>query len=426
MNSPYFYSFLLMLSLCNAAYTMEKNIQKVLLPEGIKLAVQDVWLNIIAQCPQKNILRETCKYFRDTVVTSNESILLRNPLVINHNRLKQLALYHAYFNNHEIICNFLNQGLDPNIAEFDYDYYKNSLLNYAIQNNNIILAEKLLSHPRFNSGELSESFCLALDYNLTIARKILAKDAKVLKSDYYNALSDANIEIIDDILICTHDKNETLNKILLQAAECGHVKLAIFVLDNGAHVNYEENYRGAALHLAANHPHMLKLLITRGASINNISSCSLGQRKTPLEQAINIGNFTSIQTLINHGASLDTPPGHKSLLSKTMNEWTPSKSIRIVQFLLNKGVDVNERSVPYNNAPLNIAASSQTQFGLIPILLAHPNIDINVLNDEGETPLDVLIKLKERQAEVDERYLKPYISSIELLQKYNAKRASEL
>jgi len=140
MNTKPAYIFLLILLLCNNTYGMKTSPQKLSLPDDIALNIEEIWFRIIALCSAKYKLRETCTYFRDTASISNEKIFLQNPLIIKQDLLEQYALYFAELDNYAILCNLLNQRLNPNIIHTDYN--KSSLLHYAVQNKKIDINER--------------------------------------------------------------------------------------------------------------------------------------------------------------------------------------------------------------------------------------------------------------------------------------------
>lgn len=63
-------------------HSMEQQIKQSALPEEILLPIEDVWLNVIAQCETKWKLRETCAYFYHLASVENKKIFLQNPLII--------------------------------------------------------------------------------------------------------------------------------------------------------------------------------------------------------------------------------------------------------------------------------------------------------------------------------------------------------
>lgn len=60
-----------------------------------------------------------------------------------------------------------------------------------------------------------------------------------------------------------------------------------------------------------------------------------------------------------------------------------------IEYLLSLGVDVNRINQIHNNAPIHLAATSQSKKAFS-LLINHPETDINLPNDGGNTALHIL------------------------------------
>lgn len=405
------YLFLFILMPYVPTRSMEKYLLKRSLPDGIELKVEDIWLNIIARCSAKWKLRETCTYFRDFASITNDKIFLQNPLIIEPDLLKEHALYHAELNHGAIITNLLNQGLDPNMLDSD-----KHLIDYAVLNENLDLIKLLTKHPKYIIYDLKHPFSLALQRGLLEAAKyMLTIDTiDILMPTYHKHISDQNTTVLMHILSLKND-TFTTSQLLLTAALKGQVKIARILLDHNADVNGVSAGRKTPLRQALNHLLMLELLIEHGANIENINKYN----ETLLETAVQYGAMKNIQFLINHGASLTTRPGKEPLIIYAIL----NRCIQPIKLLLNKGVDVNERSTE-GCAPLSVAVRNHCTAS-IPLLLAHPDIDVNVtVNDE--TPLDIAIRNLDRGIIFNKSMLSECNDIINLLTEHGGKTSAEL
>ncbi len=417
MQTKHLYLFLLTLISCANLCSMEKQHIKLLMPEGLVFPVEDIWLSIIAQCSAKWKLRETCRYFRDFASIANDKIFLQNPLVMKPDLLKGYALCYAQLNHDAIIINLLNQGLSPNLADDNYPENR-CLLDYAVLNENMTMINILSKHPDFITHNLRGSFRLALQQGfLEIAKHMLTADTvDMLTQAYIDRASDQNIDVLKQILSLKHTP---LSSLLCRAARNDHIKLTKFLLDRGANVHGLSNHSQSPVYCAVQYPRILKLLIDHGANINH-------DNPTPLASNLPLyTHFTGIQFLINQGASLVTQPGEEPLLIKAIGSTFDERCIQLVQLLLSKGVDVNERSIDNNTALFHAAHYNRIE--IIPLLLAHPNIDVNATNNNGETPLDkAILKYYYYECQNSTDSLSTCNNIIKLLTEHGGKTGAEL
>jgi len=399
---------LLILTTCISIHSMEKPITKpAAMPEGLAFPIQDIWLNVIARSCCKWKLRNTCRYFYHFASIANDKIFLQNPLVMEQDFMEQYALYYAALNDGAIICNLLSQGLDPNLHDNEW-FNRKYLLDYAFNNRNMVMINALLNHPQI---DLKFAFSYLLRYGfLEIAQNMLTTDTiDILLGVCCGFMSDKNADLLTHILSLKNDA-ETLSGLLKNAICNGHVKIARILLDNNAQVNViRDDIDPTPLHMALNHLPMLKLLLEYGADINRLDDCDV----TPLEQAIQCQNLKATQLLLNHGAYLDT---QKTFLIDMIGS---IPNIQLIKLLLNKGVNINAKD-QYNNTALSVAVHYR-RTEVIPLLLAHPDIDVNPINNFGRTPLDIAIK--ERNDDLYPQSKDIYDDIIQLLIKHGAKKS---
>lgn len=379
MQTRHLYIFFFTFISCTNLYSMERQTTELLMPEGLTFPIKELWLKIIAQSCCKWKLRETCKYFRDFASIANDEIFLQNPLVIEQDLLRRCALYYAELNDDAIICNLLSQSLDPNLT----DKHAESLLNYAFINQNTIMINALSNHPNLTPKAFQHAFSCALKYGpLKIAQEMLTiKTVDTLKHIYGKYILDKNVDLLTHILSLTND-DKTLSQLLVYAVSANQTKIVRILLNNKANINSMNDYGQPLLHIAINHLPMLKLLLECGADINVMD----GARSTPLEYAISRCKLSAVQFLLNHGAQLNT---QKSWLTKAIGSLVGKELKELTKILLSKGININARN-ENNNTALSIAACYRRN-EIIPLLLAHPDINVNPINDRDLTPLDIAI-----------------------------------
>jgi ankyrin repeat protein len=117
---------------------------------------------------------------------------------------------------------------------------------------------------------------------------------------------------------------------------------------------------------------------------------------TLLEEACSRGKVKIVILLLQAGADVNkkndsdgfTPLGTAVVQSTQMN---PSTTIEIIRKLLNAGADVNMKYGENNSIPL-ITACYDGNFNIVQILLSSPNKNVNLIDDNGDTPLTAAIE----------------------------------
>jgi ankyrin repeat protein len=135
------------------------------------------------------------------------------------------------------------------------------------------------------------------------------------------------------------------------------IELAEIIIANDVNVNAKDEYGNTPLHMAVDNENyeLIDLLIRNSANINLLNK----ERKAPLHLAMDIGtpdskNNTKLAAfLINRGASLKIhhPVGNSNLLHLSTSLFADKS---FIEFLLNKGVDINAKN-DNGNTPLDIA-----------------------------------------------------------------------
>jgi serine/threonine protein kinase len=167
-----------------------------------------------------------------------------------------------------------------------------------------------------------------------------------------------NNEQISLIKLLLKNRAKTTSKVaetLLHQVKS--IQLAKIIITNGVNVNAKDEYGNTPLHMAVYNENyeLIDLLIRKGANINLLNK----ERKVPLHLAMDIGtpdskNNTKLAAfLINRGASLKIyhPVGNSNLLHLSTSLFADKN---FIEFLLNKGVDINAKN-DNGNTPLDIA-----------------------------------------------------------------------
>ena len=207
-------------------------------------------------------------------------------------------------------------------------------------------------------------------------------------------------------LINAKAKNEWSR--LQNAAAAGQVRVAEFLLANGADVNANFRAAGTPLHLAAQNGHktMTELLLKHGAEINNRDPGG-----TPLHYAVENGHRAVAETLLANKADVNAKGNGRTVTG----EFTPlhlaafKGFVTVAELLLAKGAQVNSLDKG-GQTPLHYAAT----YGSLRVaqLLLTNKAEVNARTEDGWTPLHFAVKynrlpiarlLVEKQAEVNAR-----------------------
>jgi ankyrin repeat protein len=153
---------------------------------------------------------------------------------------------------------------------------------------------------------------------------------------------------------------------LLAAAESGEIEEVESLLEKGSAIDGQDRRGWTALNIAAQ-SHQVKvveLLISKGAKINLRDN--VGQGRTALMRASNLGYANVVDVLLSHGADVRVPLDDGSTV---LMEALPYPTI--VEKLLTAGANINERSqyLWSSWSPL-IAASSAGHAETIRVLIA--------------------------------------------------------
>ncbi len=281
---------------------------------------------------------------------------------------------------HSDIQVLLEHGLDANTQTAN----GKSLIQMAVEQRNESAVEALLqkgANVNHIGGGVSvlwyaanHNFCPKLGNRLAIAEKLVNAGANPLQT--YNGQT-----------------------LLHSCAAYGDKELMMFILKRYPHaVDTRDNNGNTPLHLAAKEAdtEMVRLLITAGADVNavNISDVAApsGKGFCVAAQAAGSSKANAIETLellLTTGATFDEAT-QKNIMHAALNTGRPA----MVQYLLNKGVNINMRL--NHGIPLLQIANNNEHPQVMALLLA-AGADVNAANDAGLTALHWAIQKDARE-----------------------------
>lgn len=131
----------------------------------------------------------------------------------------------------------------------------------------------------------------------------------------------------------------SMNKLLLQSAEKGHLEQVSALLKKRADVNARDDNGQTPLMAAAGRGHleMVKLLIDKGADVNATDE----NGRTALMEAAMSGQLQIVEFLNDKGSNLSAKAKHVPTVVMAA-EW--GKNFEIARLLIDKGADVNAKT----------------------------------------------------------------------------------
>lgn len=170
---------------------------------------------------------------------------------------------------------------------------------------------------------------------------------------------------------------------LLKAISSGKVDRVVYLLDNGADVNFldrtKEYYTPLTRAITKEDEVMINLLLSRGADVNLPDN--IGESPTyPLTYAVDYSLYLT-RLLLSKGADPDVANAlHEAIIVSR----TDDDSMEIVLTLIEHGANVDVKNDD-GDSPL-IIACRRKRFAIIPILLEY-DADVDIQNNDGHTAL---------------------------------------
>lgn len=203
---------------------------------------------------------------------------------------------------------------------------------------------------------------------------------QALIKDSPDLINAANVEVTrirsGELMV---PKNGTL---LHKAASLGQLRVATFLLDQGANVGVKDEMGYLPLHWAANNGHraMSELLLSRKAEVNATvaNNARAENGSTPLMLAAKKGFRGVCEVLLARGANPNLSDKYGNTPLGEAAERGDEATLRL---LLDKGAEVNRKTSSGSTA-LHYASSTN-----VARLLLERGAEINVQNTDGQSPL---------------------------------------
>ncbi|OAA63637.1 Ankyrin repeat-containing domain protein [Niveomyces insectorum RCEF 264] len=161
------------------------------------------------------------------------------------------------------------------------------------------------------------------------------------------AITSCNARVLDTLLKLKLDVNcldhsGTMLFLAIRQTEGGNaetIQIVRQLLDAGA--DFERAFCGQSALLeavAANNVEVVRLLLGRGSDINR--PARRGLKRTPLQQACELGSFPMVQFLLDNGADVNAPPAMNGGAT-ALQLAAIQGGVRIVRLLLEEGADIH-------------------------------------------------------------------------------------
>lgn len=322
------------------------------------------------------------------------------------------ALVQAVFSNDfDAAEKILSKGINPNImynVQLDNgSSYKTTLLHIAIAGNDREILKKLLSYKNIKINQLGFSLINNQNKSEYVEISPIAYAVYLNRSHIVESLlekeADTNIYGKGSYSAVFYAKNEKILNLL-------HKHKADFnlLVDNNTRPLFEA--------VKSNNSQLVKMLLDNGADINKKD----GSKNTVLYTAISLGYYELARFLIDNGAKIDEPSGKEKITPLMATLGRKDHDTGFLRYLIFKGAHVDARDA-FNRTPVFYASSFNKNDGTataeesIAILVenkaslnaqdnngntvlhlkptdyykiyAKYNIDINIRNKDGNTPL---------------------------------------
>lgn len=166
------------------------------------------------------------------------------------------------------------------------------------------------------------------------------------------------------------------------------IEIIDYLLQRGVDVNDQDSRGETALFIAANNNlyHAAQELISRGAKIDIENE----DHETVLSVSLKHGNLELIELLFEYGVEDNAQPIAAHLLTKTLIKATRAHNLRLVEYVIARGVDVNSvfgdsQGTDEDGENLKPALTFAAMAGYVDIvraLLAAPDINVDLTTDD--------------------------------------------
>ncbi|ORX71730.1 ankyrin [Anaeromyces robustus] len=331
-------------------------IADILIEKGVNINYTDnSGGNIISYLLKRSLNMEKLKYILD------KSVLINADLYNFFKTTSKEFVFESKF------INFYNpdENNDTKLSCFDYILYK-EVNNHNEEN--ISLLKEIILNKDFDPHSINEkSLELIIKYNLYNLIELLIK----CKKDFIN--SNLSIYILKHA--ASIEKNTNIVK---------------YILENINDDYLFENYGNELIFTIAKYPsddknkiELINILIDKGYNINlKVSNTYL------LMESVKQNDILLTKMLIEKGANINIKDKMQKTLLMHFIKYNNTKNYDILELILHKTTDIDEKDVN-NNTALHYACKYNNLDGIIYLL--KKNIKINEKNSNGQTPLMISI-----------------------------------
>ncbi len=360
--------------------------------ENNRLEIVKLLVNSGASINPKGYLNKTPLF----VAFENKDTAIQNYLIshgadvkgVDEIRRESLMLDAVENKNLTIVQFLLNAGTNPDRTGLRA--LTKDLLEIAVTGQDIEIVRALVKAGANlkGSGHGTTPLLIAIDKkNTTITKILIEGGADIFETggggyteSIEKAISKDDIEIVK-ILITSKTVINQLDKVAGYAAFAGKSDILKLLISKGASA---QKVWIPAIKLGQ--VPIIELLLKAGIRVND----DLENGEKPLHMAVKENKIESVKALLRAGANVNAKGND---FDTPFAEAVGEGNIEIIKLLIAAGVNVNEkRKEPY----LHLAATNQfnrlnTVTEVVSVLLAN-KADVNVENDNRETPLVAVLK----------------------------------
>ncbi|OUM62311.1 hypothetical protein PIROE2DRAFT_11464 [Piromyces sp. E2] len=289
----------------------------------------------------------------------DEKFPTRNFSYYDSNKIKTPLTIACENQNEAIVKYLIDHGADVNII----DGSNESPLSIACVSQNEAIVKYLIDHEKFSTHNFSyysnkQPLTIACGNQNEAIVKYLINHAMVKYLIDHGA--DVNKNELPLTIVSYHNEK----KLLIDVCQGNNENIVKYLINQGADVNQINVYGGETLLSIA-----FKCLIDQGADVN--------KSELSLTNVCEKGNEIIFNDLIENGAYIH--------ITNILIKACQGNNEKIVHYLINHGIDVNQNDINNNKSPLMYACEMGNE--TIVKYLIEAGADINNEDDFGRTPI---------------------------------------